>query len=159
MNATFSTFFEAVHQQQPFPWQMRLAEDVLKTGEFPSLISLPTASGKTALLDVADQLPEQNLRLGWQNGLYWRPIWTLNQAWTRAQLVESLLLGLKSRLSSPELGFADDLTVHRSTFEPCCWPWSGRLTPSSASIWTWPQHWARNCIQAKRPFKTLLFVP
>lgn len=53
MNATFSTFFEAVHQQQPFPWQMRLAEDVLKTGEFPSLISLPTASGKTALLDVA----------------------------------------------------------------------------------------------------------
>lgn len=53
MNATFSTFFEAVHQQQPFPWQSRLAAEVLETGVFPPLISLPTASGKTTLLDVA----------------------------------------------------------------------------------------------------------
>lgn len=77
---------------------------------------LPFMAALGCLVVASHHLPEQNLRLGWQNGLYWRPIWTLNQAWTRTQLVEQLLLGLKTRLNAPELAFADDLTVSPEHF-------------------------------------------
>lgn len=53
MNTSFSAYFEAIHHHPPFPWQVRLAQDVIKNGAFPPLLSLPTASGKTALLDIA----------------------------------------------------------------------------------------------------------
>ena len=48
----FRDFFTAIHGQEPFPWQTRLARDVLETG-WPPTLALPTASGKTAILDVA----------------------------------------------------------------------------------------------------------
>jgi CRISPR-associated endonuclease/helicase Cas3 len=56
MNLTekqFSDFFKACHGYAPFPWQTRLAECVLSGEGWPSVIALPTASGKTAVLDVA----------------------------------------------------------------------------------------------------------
>jgi len=47
----FAEFFQALHGYPPFPWQRRLAGDVLK-GQWPKAMKLPTASGKTALIDV-----------------------------------------------------------------------------------------------------------
>jgi CRISPR-associated endonuclease/helicase Cas3 len=49
---TFKSFFKALHGVSPFPWQERLAALVAEEG-WPEVIGLPTASGKTACLDVA----------------------------------------------------------------------------------------------------------
>jgi len=49
---TFSEFFRAVWNYEPFPWQELLAEKALR-GEWPRSIGLPTAAGKTALIDIA----------------------------------------------------------------------------------------------------------
>ena len=54
--ADFGSFFAAVHGgREPFPWQKRLAERVLEPEGlgWPEAITLPTASGKTACLDIA----------------------------------------------------------------------------------------------------------
>src|SRR5579884_1256888 len=48
----FDAFFEQVHGNKPFPWQTELAAQVLQ-GRWPASIALPTASGKTALIDIA----------------------------------------------------------------------------------------------------------
>lgn len=47
----FPAFFEACHGYLPFPWQVRLLHRVLEEG-WPSCLTLPTASGKTSILDV-----------------------------------------------------------------------------------------------------------
>jgi len=49
----FRPFFSAVHAHEPFPWQERLARQVLETGHWPGLLDLPTAAGKTAAIDIA----------------------------------------------------------------------------------------------------------
>lgn len=49
--ADFASFFRACHGVDPFPWQQALLEAVAKNG-WPSAIAVPTASGKTAVLDV-----------------------------------------------------------------------------------------------------------
>ena len=49
----FGEFFHAVHGCDPFPWQRRLLENVVQESRWPSTLSLPTGSGKTAVLDVA----------------------------------------------------------------------------------------------------------
>ncbi|MGH9311764.1 MAG: type I-G CRISPR-associated helicase/endonuclease Cas3g, partial [Vicinamibacterales bacterium] len=48
----FSSFFRRVYRQDPFPWQQRLAAEVLTDG-WPDVIALPTASGKTSVIDIA----------------------------------------------------------------------------------------------------------
>lgn len=48
----FADFFRAIWLHDPFPWQERLAELVL-AGRWPCSIGLPTAAGKTALIDIA----------------------------------------------------------------------------------------------------------
>ena len=54
----FAAFFRALHDNGsrpdfgPFPWQRRLAERVA-VGTWPDVLDLPTASGKTACIDVA----------------------------------------------------------------------------------------------------------
>jgi CRISPR-associated endonuclease/helicase Cas3 len=49
---TFSEFFRDVWGHDPFPWQERLAALAL-AGRWPVSIGLPTAAGKTALIDIA----------------------------------------------------------------------------------------------------------
>lgn len=49
----FDAYFEAVHGHKPYPWQSRLTREVLAEGRWPSVINLPTGTGKTATLDTA----------------------------------------------------------------------------------------------------------
>ena len=51
--AEFKEFFHCIHGHDPFPWQTRLMEQVLVSGEWPRVIDLPTGTGKTAVLDIA----------------------------------------------------------------------------------------------------------
>ena len=49
----FPAFFDAVHGVTPFPWQSKLARQVIEEGKWPSLLDLPTGAGKTAAIDIA----------------------------------------------------------------------------------------------------------
>lgn len=49
----FSSFFRAIHGVDPFPWQTELARQVLEKGRWPSLLDMPTGTGKTATIDIA----------------------------------------------------------------------------------------------------------
>jgi CRISPR-associated endonuclease/helicase Cas3 len=49
----FSVFYGAAHPgKSPFPWQVDMVSRACK-GDWPSAIGLPTASGKTSVLDIA----------------------------------------------------------------------------------------------------------
>lgn len=50
--ADFVEFFRELHGYEPFPWQRMLSDRVDADG-WPDLIDLPTASGKTACIDIA----------------------------------------------------------------------------------------------------------
>ena len=49
----FLQFFRVLNDKEPFPWQARLARSVLKDKKWPDVIAMPTAAGKTAVLDIA----------------------------------------------------------------------------------------------------------
>lgn len=49
---TFALFYQAVHGRAPFPWQVRLAEEVARTETWRP-VGVQTGLGKTACLDIA----------------------------------------------------------------------------------------------------------
>ncbi len=49
----FPAYFRGVYGYDPFPWQVRLTDQVLDTGRWPEVIDVPTGCGKTATLDTA----------------------------------------------------------------------------------------------------------
>ncbi|MGE5488179.1 MAG: type I-U CRISPR-associated helicase/endonuclease Cas3, partial [bacterium] len=50
----FAKFYAAVHDgRRPFPWQEELAKRVLDCDGWPRAIGVPTACGKTSVVDVA----------------------------------------------------------------------------------------------------------
>lgn len=50
---SFEAFYEAVHGYAPYPWQRRLAAEVLERTWTGLLLDIPTGAGKTSALDVA----------------------------------------------------------------------------------------------------------
>ncbi len=49
----FDAYFREVHGHVPYPWQSRLTRRVLSERGWPEVISLPTGTGKTSVLDTA----------------------------------------------------------------------------------------------------------
>lgn len=49
----FQDFYEQVHGDPPFPWQVDLVRRVMSERAWPQLIDVPTGLGKTAMLDIA----------------------------------------------------------------------------------------------------------
>ena len=50
---TFNQFFIALWGYTPFPWQQRLADQVVSSLKWPDQLDIPTGLGKTSVLDIA----------------------------------------------------------------------------------------------------------
>jgi len=117
----FTAFFQALWSQAPFPWQRMLAEQ-LAEGEWPRVLDLPTASGKTACMDAAIYaLSAQADKPVWERTAP-RRIWfvvdrriVVDEAFERAQAIAAQLANAKD---GPLKAVADRLRVISGTERP-----------------------------------------
>ena len=93
----FDAFFNELWGYGPFPWQHRLSEQVCG-GTWPDIVDLPTASGKTACLDIAIfALAVQAYLPSWQRTIGRRVFFVVNrrvivdEAHERAQQIARML--------------------------------------------------------------------
>jgi len=109
---SFSEVFAAIHGKDPFPWQRRLADEVLEHG-WPALLDLPTGAGKTSALDIAlyalVRAPERMPR---RTVLVVDRRIVVDEAADRARRIQ---LALRSATAGPVLAFADAL---RALWQP-----------------------------------------
>lgn len=77
---------------------------------------LPFMAALGCMVLAEQHFPAQQLRLGWQAGLAWQPIWTFQRPCQTSEFLLALHKGLKTLLQAPELGFADDLSVSAEQF-------------------------------------------
>lgn len=119
--AAFPTFFSSLWGYDPFPWQRLLAERLVE-GEWPRVLDLPTASGKTACLDAAIYaLAAQADRPVWERTAP-RRIWfvvdrriVVDEAFERAQAIAEKLADAKD---GPLKAVADRLRAISGTERP-----------------------------------------
>lgn len=118
---TFATFFHSLWSYAPFPWQRMLAER-LAEGEWPRVLDLPTASGKTACMDAAIYaLAAQAEKPVWERTAP-RRLWfvvdrriVVDEAFERAQAIADKLA---SAQSGPLREVADRLRAISGTEQP-----------------------------------------
>ncbi|MDI9631438.1 MAG: type I-U CRISPR-associated helicase/endonuclease Cas3, partial [Acidobacteriota bacterium] len=123
----FESFFREAWGVAPFPWQQRLADRV-QQGLWPGGISLPTASGKTACIDIAVwALAAQAGRPPEERSAPRRIVFVIDrrvvvdEAWERARTLAARLREAASgplsqvaaRLRTLSNGYGEPLTVHR----------------------------------------------
>jgi CRISPR-associated endonuclease/helicase Cas3 len=117
----FPSFFHALWGYPPFPWQSMLAERVGR-GSWPAALDLPTASGKTACIDVAIHALAAQAGLPVGDRTAPRRIWfvvdrriVVDEAFERAR-------GVAERLASAQTGplaeVADRLRLLSGTERP-----------------------------------------
>ena len=101
---TFRDFFQALWECDPFPWQTMLADQVMN-GEWPRCINLPTASGKTACIDVAVYTLATQADLPVSQRTMPRRIWfvvdrriVVDEAYERARNIVKKLCNAESQL-------------------------------------------------------------
>lgn len=100
---TFSEFFESLWGYEPFPWQSMLADQLVK-GEWPRVLDLPTASGKTACMDAAIYALARQAERPLAERTAPRRIWfvvdrriVVDEAYARAECIASRLRAADSR--------------------------------------------------------------
>lgn len=117
----FSDFFDCLWGCEPFPWQPLLAEQ-LAEDEWPEVLDLPTAAGKTACIDIAVwALAAQAERPVWERTAP-RRIWfvvdrriVVDEAFERARRIAARLADAKD---GPLKDIADRLRRVSGTERP-----------------------------------------
>jgi len=120
-HSEYTDFFHALWSHDPFPWQRMLAERLVDR-EWPRVLDLPTASGKTACMDAAIYaLAVQAGKPVWERTAP-RRIWfvvdrriVVDEAFVRAQLIADKLLEAKD---GPLKRVADRLRAVSGTDRP-----------------------------------------
>lgn len=95
---TFTEFFHALWNYDPFPWQTELAKQV-EAGQWPDYLAVPTGSGKTACIDIAiyalavqAALPPEKRTIGRRIFFIVNRRVIVDEAFTRAKIIAEKLL-------------------------------------------------------------------
>ncbi len=117
----FPAFFSALWSVDPFPWQVMLA-DRLVCGRWPTVLDLPTASGKTACIDIALFALAMQADKRIEERAAPRRVWfivdrriVVDEAFDRAQTIADALAGAKD---GPLRDIADRLRKLAGTERP-----------------------------------------